>query len=697
MSQEANAAANPRLGRYEILGEIGKGGMGIVYRAMDPAIGRTVAIKTVRFLDQGSQEEVERLRARLLRECQASGQLSHPNIVPIFDYGEQDDVAYIVMEYISGRTLEQAMSDDPEIRSANVALGILSDCARALDYAHGKGIVHRDVKPQNIMLQTDGALKIADFGIAKVLQGATLTMASMMVGSPHYMAPEQMKSDAVTGRADQYALATLAYALLTGRRPFEGDSMVTLITKTLYEEPPPATDLNPALNADVDTVLRKGLAKDPAARYGSCSEFVQALRTACGLSTGPAPIVETITPVRPATPVARPVEQPMPRRPAKPRWVAFTVGVIALIAAGSGGFYLYQANEASRVELAYWDSVKESKNADLYASYIQRYPNGQFVSLARAEIAALKAASPAATPPSPAAAPAIPTRLPPAPPPQPAAATHPAATIPAAAKTPESPAVKPPAPLAAETCRSGLGEFKPDQFQKCAEIMSKRGLTASVATAFRNGGDAFVLVAFQPVANRRATLLTPPAEREELLTKMMKEGLRPMTVSIIGSTSGPLFTQVWTPREAPFEIRPALLKEGLDKVQQRHKRDGYMITDLVPFGGRKQIHYSVIWVAAPGLDTVALSELTPSDLEARDRTLNQQGYRMSHITGYEGDSGKLYAAVWQKSQFNSTWRIGLARDGLFKLHEEMTGKHFHINHLGWAGGAFSAVWWSDPR
>jgi serine/threonine protein kinase len=204
------------LGRYEILEQVGKGGMGVVYRAVDPAIGRIVAIKTIRF-DDAAEEKNSELRARLLRESQAGGQLSHPNIVAVYDVSEQGETAYIVMEYVVGRTLDQAMSEGLSLRSSEEALRIVEACAGALDYAHSRGIVHRDIKPANIMLQVDGGVKIADFGIAKAAQFTPLTQSAVMVGSPHYMAPEQWKGEAVTGRADQYALAGVAYAMLTGR------------------------------------------------------------------------------------------------------------------------------------------------------------------------------------------------------------------------------------------------------------------------------------------------------------------------------------------------------------------------------------------------------------------------------------------------------------------------------------------------
>ena len=274
----SQASSQQNLGRYRLIERIGKGGMGVVYRAIDPAIGRVVAIKTILFDDpagKGSEQQ-----ARLLRESQAGGRLSHPNIVAVHDICQQGPTSYIVMEYVQGRTLDQAMRDDPSLRSSGDALRIVRECAAALDYAHAQGVIHRDIKPANIMLQAGGVVKIADFGIAKVAQSSTLTQGAVTVGSPEYMAPEQWRGQAVTGQADQYALATVAYLLLTGRRPFEGESLASLAAMTLYEEPPAAVTFNSQLKPAIDRVLLKALSKKGEGRYPSCNAFAIELQRA---------------------------------------------------------------------------------------------------------------------------------------------------------------------------------------------------------------------------------------------------------------------------------------------------------------------------------------------------------------------------------------------------------------------------------
>jgi serine/threonine protein kinase len=272
------ASRMERIGRYQVVGELGRGAMGIVYRAVDPAIGRTVAIKTIRLSEFIEPGERERMRERLFREAQSAGILSHPGIITIYDIAEEGDVAYIFMEFVNGSTLERLLaSDAPPDRDA--VLNVLRQTAAALDYAHQKGIVHRDIKPSNIMVQEDGRGKIADFGVAKIVS-QQMTQAGQMMGTPNYMSPEQIQGAAVDGNADQFAVAVIAYEILTGEKPFAADTLAALLYKIVREEPAPVQHLNPSLDAQVDAVLRRGLAKDPAARYPTCNDFAQALETA---------------------------------------------------------------------------------------------------------------------------------------------------------------------------------------------------------------------------------------------------------------------------------------------------------------------------------------------------------------------------------------------------------------------------------
>jgi eukaryotic-like serine/threonine-protein kinase len=269
-----------RFGRYEISSEIGKGGMGVVYRGVDTVLGRAVAIKTIRLSEQGTPEEAATLRERLMREARAAAALSHPNVVAIHDVGQEGDVAWIVMELVQGRTLEDLLADPEVPRSEEFLLRVLEDTARALDYAHAHGVVHRDVKPGNILVQDSGVAKIVDFGIAKVTWSRTMTETGMLMGSPHYMAPEQLKGERVTGRTDQFSLGAIAYTALAGRKPFDGDTFATLASKILFEPAPSPRLFNARVSPEVEQVLGKAMSKDPAGRFDNCAQFVEALRSA---------------------------------------------------------------------------------------------------------------------------------------------------------------------------------------------------------------------------------------------------------------------------------------------------------------------------------------------------------------------------------------------------------------------------------
>ena len=274
-----------RIGRYKIVRELGRGAMGVVYHAIDPNIGRPVAIKTIRLGDGRTPEEQERLRERLFREARSAGMLSHPGIVTIYDVEQQGELAYIAMEYVDGPTLDSILSREQPITPEQM-FSILGQTAVALDYAHGKGIVHRDIKPANIMIAADGTAKIADFGIAKVTASDQLTMTGTIVGTPHYMSPEQVQGQAIDGRSDQFSLAVIAYEMLTGEKPYTGDHLTTVVYKIVAEEPVPPHRLNATLNGIIDTSLRKALSKKVDARYATCQEFSQSLEKACATSRG---------------------------------------------------------------------------------------------------------------------------------------------------------------------------------------------------------------------------------------------------------------------------------------------------------------------------------------------------------------------------------------------------------------------------
>ena len=274
-----------RIGRYKIVRELGRGAMGIVYHAIDPNIGRPVAIKTIHLGTVLKAEDQERMRERLFREARSAGILSHPGIVTIYDVEQQGDLAYIAMEFVDGPTLDQLLSQ-PQALAPERLFNILGQTAVALDFAHAKGIVHRDVKPANIMIAVDGTAKITDFGIAKITASEQFTMTGSIVGTPHYMSPEQVQGQPVDGRSDQFSLAVIAYEMLTGEKPYTGEHLTTVVYKIVAEEPPPPRRFNSSLTGVIESVLRKGLGKRPDNRYATCQEFTAALEKACAESAG---------------------------------------------------------------------------------------------------------------------------------------------------------------------------------------------------------------------------------------------------------------------------------------------------------------------------------------------------------------------------------------------------------------------------
>jgi serine/threonine-protein kinase len=256
-----------RFGRYEILSELGRGAMGIVYKARDPKINRVVAVKTFSLASQPPEEEQE-YRERFFREAEAAGRLSHPGIVTIFDVGEEPGThaPYIVMEFVSGQSLDKLLSQEDHKLSLDAALQLTHELAEALDCAHGQGVVHRDLKPSNILITEDGHAKIADFGVAK-LNLANHTLGGRALGTPAYMSPEQLSGEPVDGRSDLFALGIVLYTVLTGYRPFQGNSAMTVSFKVVNRDPVPATVLDTELPPGIDYIIGRAMAKDPAQRY----------------------------------------------------------------------------------------------------------------------------------------------------------------------------------------------------------------------------------------------------------------------------------------------------------------------------------------------------------------------------------------------------------------------------------------------
>ncbi|ARU31224.1 hypothetical protein CAP31_05700 [Sulfuriferula sp. AH1] len=263
-----------KLGRYEILSELGQGAMGIVYKAIDPLIERTVAIKTIK-LDL-SREELANFEERFYREAKSAGRLNHPNIVTIYDAGKTDSAAYMAMEFLEGQLLREIL-DAHTALSIDKIVHIAAQVADGLAYAHENGVVHRDIKPANIMLVRDGVAKIMDFGIAQMPTGSR-TRAGTVIGSPKYMAPEQIIGKPVDGRSDLFALGVILYEMLTGESPFDGDNINTIMYRILNTTPVPPKSLTPRIPDTFNYIITKALAKEPDERYQNAKELANDLR-----------------------------------------------------------------------------------------------------------------------------------------------------------------------------------------------------------------------------------------------------------------------------------------------------------------------------------------------------------------------------------------------------------------------------------
>lgn len=273
-----------KAGRYEITGELGRGAMGVVYRAVDPVIGRNVAVKTIRISEEGTGLTRPELIKRFQTEARAAGLLTHPNIVVVYDAGEENGLFFITMELVEGKSV-QALLDNGHAFPVPRLLRILEQTCSALQFAHERSIVHRDIKPANLMLTADDTVKVTDFGTAKILQFGTAQQTTHVMGTPSYMSPEQVKGRPVDGRSDIFSLGVMFYEMLTGEKPFPGQSVTTVIYKIVNEDPIPPRQLNPSIHPGLNDIVMRALAKEPEARYQSCRDLQEDLKNYRSLGT----------------------------------------------------------------------------------------------------------------------------------------------------------------------------------------------------------------------------------------------------------------------------------------------------------------------------------------------------------------------------------------------------------------------------
>jgi eukaryotic-like serine/threonine-protein kinase len=339
------------LGRYQIKGVLGKGAMGLVYDGLDPTLDRRVAIKTI--LTSNLDEATARHYAkRFEREVRAVARINHPNIVQVYDFGTEGELAYIVMEHIDGRELKDAFAAGEKFDLPAI-YRLMGELLEALEFAHEAGVVHRDIKPANVMVEKSGRLKLTDFGVARITDPEAdtgeATRAGAMIGTPSYMSPEQIQGQPIDRRTDIFSAGVLFYQLLAGKKPFEGTQWA--LAKKIVQDDPLWPSALVKIPRDIDRVMARALAKAPEHRYQSARAFAEALkRVAAG----------------------RPPEDPDETVP---------ISSAALKAAAVG-------NEA---EVEFWNEVKDSKDPEDVKLYIDQFPAGAFVELARRKVAELSA------------------------------------------------------------------------------------------------------------------------------------------------------------------------------------------------------------------------------------------------------------------------------------------------------------------
>jgi len=374
------------LGRYRIDKEIGRGTMGVVYRGHDPILERAVALKTVLLPESLSPSQRDTFLQRFFLEARIAGKLIHPNIVVTYDAAtdEASGIPFIAMEFIEGVALSQHLEERGRL-PWNDAVDIAISLAQALEHAHQEGIVHRDIKPANVMLSRRGVPKIADFGIAK-LPTAQLTQTGVVVGTPYFMSPEQLRGEKLDGRSDLFSLGALLYNLLVGQPPFAGPELAVIASQVLYKNPPPPSELVPDIPAALDGVLAGALAKSAAERYSSAAELAEDLR-ALRQGTSPRRVLRPGERTQVQKPVIAPasLEPPPPTKEqapeAVPEWRNFdhwrqklrtstgwrlaAVATLALLVAGSGA--LYYRDEIIQQKL-FWEARRAAEAGQIQLS-----------------------------------------------------------------------------------------------------------------------------------------------------------------------------------------------------------------------------------------------------------------------------------------------------------------------------------------
>jgi eukaryotic-like serine/threonine-protein kinase len=370
------------LGRYNIERTLGKGAMGVVYEGLDPKLNRRVAIKTIlkSHLDPDTAKDYS---MRFSREAQAVARLNHPHIVQVYDFAEEGDIAYLVMEFIRGKELKNFF-DANERFDIREAVRIMCELLDALDFAHNAGIIHRDIKPANVMLDSQARTKLTDFGVARVQDvdrtHAERTQAGTMVGTPAYMSPEQITGANIDKRTDVFSAGIILYQFLTGEKPFTGGGAWTIAKKIIQEDPPLPSSLNNAVTPFFDAVVNKALSKNPETRYQSAKDFAVGLKRALEGRGEEDDSDKTVVGEMSIPPIARSAPQPRPAAAVEGRGT--TSGT---------------QNSSQEIELEFWRAIKDGNDPDDFDLYVQQFPTGIYAALAKRKIAKLRGVAPEET------------------------------------------------------------------------------------------------------------------------------------------------------------------------------------------------------------------------------------------------------------------------------------------------------------
>jgi serine/threonine protein kinase len=366
-----------QLGRYDLTRVLGKGAMGIVYEGLDPKLHRKVAIKTILKGHMDDDEASKEYSMRFMREAQAVARLNHPHIVQVYDFGEEKEVAYIVMEFIKGKELKNFF-DANERFELKEAVRIMCELLDALDFAHESGIVHRDIKPANVMLDGQARVKLADFGVARVADdrsAAEKTQAGTMVGTPAYMSPEQITGGNVDRRTDIFSAGIILYQFLTGEKPFTGSGAWTIAKKIIQDHPPVPSSINNTISALFDNVVNKALSKQVDTRYQTAKEFGTALKRALeGKSDEDDSDKTVVGSMGDLTSIAKPAASVATSRPEATKGAT--------------------ATGSQEVELEFWRAIKDGNDPDDFELYVQQFPTGIYAALAKRKIAKLRGVAP---------------------------------------------------------------------------------------------------------------------------------------------------------------------------------------------------------------------------------------------------------------------------------------------------------------